>query len=267
MTDTTKIQPSIATDGGHWYTREGKPAYEIEGKNGKVRRTTLADARRHALLAGVTSITGEANKPALNTWKEDGLLDIAAQFPLVGDLDDWKTAVRIKASEYAANARDVGSSIHTAVENALHGRDMHPLIVPLVNWLQDTYPRDSWDYMVERSFAENTHGYGGRIDLGLVNKVRPNHRVLIDFKSTDKPIETAKGWDDQLMQLAAGAVGLGWAIGTDSTELMNIYIHRETGEFRVWLWDTKDHRKGWEMFHGLLSYWKAKRGYYPEVQS
>ena len=35
-------------EGGHWYDKDGNACHTIVGKNGKVRKTTLRDARKES---------------------------------------------------------------------------------------------------------------------------------------------------------------------------------------------------------------------------
>ena len=53
-------------ESGHWYDREGNPAYTVIGKNGKPRGTTLRDARTLNLCPSVTTILGVAARPGLD---------------------------------------------------------------------------------------------------------------------------------------------------------------------------------------------------------
>ena len=50
-------------DTGHWYTKDGAPAYTVEGKTG-VRNTTLRDARKLGLIPSVTTIISIMEKKA-----------------------------------------------------------------------------------------------------------------------------------------------------------------------------------------------------------
>ena len=55
------------SESGHWYTKDGTPAYTTMGKTGE-RNTTLRDARKLGLLPSVTTIIGQLSKTGLNTW-------------------------------------------------------------------------------------------------------------------------------------------------------------------------------------------------------
>ena len=61
-------------ESGHWYDRDGKPAYTVIGKNGKERNTTLRDAREKDLVTSVTTILKVAAAPGLERWKQEQVL-------------------------------------------------------------------------------------------------------------------------------------------------------------------------------------------------
>jgi len=63
-----KVEPN-----GHWYTKDGTPAYTTIGKTGE-RPTTLRDARKEGLLPSVTTINGQLSKAGLDTWKQQQVL-------------------------------------------------------------------------------------------------------------------------------------------------------------------------------------------------
>ena len=55
--------------------------YQIEGANGKIRNTTLRDARKHDLVPSVTTILNVAAKPGLENWKLQQVLLAALTLP------------------------------------------------------------------------------------------------------------------------------------------------------------------------------------------
>ena len=60
-----------AKEGGHWYRKDGTPAYTIIGKNGQERNVTLRDARTLDLAPSVTTILAMGYRPGLENWKID----------------------------------------------------------------------------------------------------------------------------------------------------------------------------------------------------
>jgi hypothetical protein len=72
-----KEKPS---ESGHWYKKDGSPAYTTIGKTGE-RATTLRDARKLGLLPSVTTINGMLSKAGLDTWKQQQVLLAALTLP------------------------------------------------------------------------------------------------------------------------------------------------------------------------------------------
>ena len=62
------------TEGGHWYTTTGEPAYTTIGANGSERNTTLRDARKLGLIPSVTTINNMLAKAGLNSWLQQQVL-------------------------------------------------------------------------------------------------------------------------------------------------------------------------------------------------
>jgi hypothetical protein len=67
-------------DTGHWYTKDGVPAYTTIGKTGE-RPTTLRDAKKIGLLPSVTTIINIMSKAGLDTWKQQQVLLAALTLP------------------------------------------------------------------------------------------------------------------------------------------------------------------------------------------
>jgi hypothetical protein len=104
------------------------------------------------------------------------------------------------------------------------------------------------EWHTEKSFASSL-GYGGKTDLH-------NDLYLVDFKGTDKDMDSLKLWDEHYMQLKAYDQGLG-----NSFRKCGIcYIHRETAESKL-IWAEPDAlSKGWKCFLALLDFLYAKTG-------
>ena len=69
------------SESGHWYDKNGNPAYEIIGANGKQRNTTLRDAKKLGLLPSVTTVIGAVAKPGLNRWLQEQAILAALTLP------------------------------------------------------------------------------------------------------------------------------------------------------------------------------------------
>ena len=243
-----------ASESGHWYTQTGEPAYTIVGKNGNERNTTLADARKMALVPSVTTILSVADKPALTAWKVDQALMAALTLPRVEgeSLDDFKKGAAMDAKQQSIDAADEGTRIHGALESSYLGDGWDSQYTSHVlsarQAISDVFGNQVW--RAEKSFC-SPMGYGGKVDLH-------SDQVVIDFKTKDfGPGDKVVAYDEQIMQLDAYRHGLGYPTAT----MANVYISRShPGEVRIIVHEEGDH---YQRFCLLLEYWKLSKKYNP----
>ena len=246
MVDT--ITSNHASDSGHWYNRDGSPAYTIIGKNGTERPTTLRDARTRGLLPSVTTIIRCAAAPGLELWKAQQVLMAALTTDRLPDETEAGYIARIikDSQEQSAKARDRGTWIHAVVqsgfENQLILKDDYIYYESAKNELDKHCGAVDWQ--CEQSFA--TERYGGKKDL-------EGGGYLIDIKTTDKDLADIKTWPEHAMQLAS--------YDYDKKNMCGIlYINVNTAESKLIFIDEKELKKGWKMFSALLDYYYAKTG-------
>lgn len=249
-----------ASESGHWYTKTGEPAYTIVGKNGNERNTTLADARKMALVPSVTTILSVADKPALTAWKVDQALMAALTLPRIEgeSLDDFKKRAAMDAKQQSIDAADEGTRIHAAIESyysmttGSSGSEWDEKYDSHVRATQAAiyYTFGNLDWRPEKSFCSPL-GYGGKVDLH-------SDQVVIDFKTKDfGPNDKIVAYDEQIMQLDAYRHGLGYPTAT----MANVYVSRShPGEVRVIVHEEGDH---YQRFCLLLEYWKLSKKYNP----
>ena len=243
-----------ASEAGHWYNQHGEPCYTICGANGKMRNTTLRDARKHGFVPSVTTILGVADKPALTAWKVDQALMAALTLPRVDgeSLDDFKKRAAMDAKQQAIDAADEGTRIHGAIEASYRGEDVPLQYVETVSAVRkavsEAFPNNNW--LPEKSFC-SPMGYGGKVDLH-------SPCVVADFKTKEfGPGDKVIAYDEQIMQLDAYRHGLGYPAAT----MANVYVSRtHPGEVRVIVHEDGNH---FERFTLLLQYWKLSKGYEP----
>jgi hypothetical protein len=244
----------MASESGHWYDKEGNPAYTIIGKNGVERPTTLRDAKKLGLVPSVTTIIRCAAAPGLENWKQDQAILAALTCPKIDGEDEAAYLSRIKkdAAEQAKKAAERGTQIHAWVQMGFEGKDI-PEEGERYYWgayqtLIENCEEQEW--ITEKPFASGR--YGGKCDLH-------NDHYLIDIKTTDKDISTVKTWDEHAMQLAAYDNGIGgkcvvWR------ECGILYINVSTAESRL-IWIPKEKiERGYMCFCSLLDYWYFKTG-------
>jgi hypothetical protein len=243
-----------ASEGGHWYNRDGEPCYEINGK-----KTTLREARKLKLYPSVTTIIGMAAKPGLEAWKTDQTILACLTMPKIEGESEQDYIKRLKedAKSQAKVAADKGTEIHGYIERGFRGGQVDDYGWKYVASVNNTLLNSECGvrtWSTEKSFASPL-GYGGKVDLH-------SDKYLIDFKGTDKPMDSLKTWDEHAMQLAAYDIGLSTKgiIGFVQRKCGICYIHRDTAESRlIWI-DEKELEKGWRCFIALLDYWYAKTG-------
>jgi hypothetical protein len=243
------------SESGHWYTRDGDPAYTVIGKNGSARNTTIRDARKMGLVPSVTTIIGEAARPGLEAWKANQLMMAALTLPrLDGEPEaDWIKRVKTDSREHARKRAEQGERIHTAIEGHFRGIAPDAEHAPYVRGVLEalntlTSMCGPQEWLPEKTFTHYGE-YGGKVDLH-------SQEWVIDFKTkeftADAPPEM---YDEHPMQLAAYSRGLGvnsQAIAWVSVTHPGLVVIEALSENQFW--------RGINMFNSLLSFWWAKNG-------
>jgi len=240
------------SEASHWYRKDGSAAHEIIGKDGNPRATTLRDARKEGLVPSVTSIIRCAAAPGLQQWKDTQTILACLTLPQNEGESERDYILRLKADsrEQAQKAAMRGTQIHGWVEKGFRGEtleeDATRYYLSAQKCLLEACGDVKWHS--EKSFA--TARYGGKVDLH-------NAEYLIDFKTTEKDLETIKIWEEHEMQLAAYSVGLK---GYDR-KCGILYLHVITAEAKLIWMPVDKFQRGWNMFQALLAYWEAKNNF------
>ena len=260
---------------GHWYRADGTAAYEMPRKDGTgTRPTTLRDARTHGFLPSVTSVLGVLDRPQLTSWKLKNAVLAAAATPRGEGEEEaaWTDRVLAVAAQPAADAADLGSRIHTAIENAVQGRDwdsatLGVFVAPVLGWLCSKTANGGKVLAQEEVVVDAVNGFAGRVDCvvedagGLV--------WVIDWKSRrTRPGESDKSafepYEGNRLQLAAYASH--WAVGEgrgwENVRCANVLTSStEPGRFGVAVHDNP--AEAWEAFKAVLALWRWSKGYDP----
>ena len=255
-----ELKTAIPAESGHWYARDGSPAYTIVGKNGKERNTTLRDARSLDLVPSVTTIIRTAAAPGLERWKLQQTLLASLTLPREDgeSLDDYAERVIKDSREYQNQAMNLGTEIHGSLEKAFLGESFEvthlPFVTAVREALQERYGTLTW--VAEESFA-SPEGFGGKIDLYTPAG------IVIDFKTKafNDP-DKVSGFDEHLMQLAAYAYGMEEKHPALFDRAANVFISTTVpGLVKVVEWTAEDIERGWKMFSALLQFWQIKNRY------
>lgn len=165
----------------HYYDRvTGKPAYTVIGANGKERNTNVGDARKLNLVPSYSTITSVLDKPGVNMWMQNQIMDAALEWSFDSDwangeeydgakylelVSAWKKQVKEIANKLGKKGRDRGTMVHDALEKCYKGEEigseLHSLIHPVVELIKHQFGLLDW--VAEASFAKD--GYGGKVDL------------------------------------------------------------------------------------------------------
>lgn len=250
----------IASEGQHWYARDGRAVYTVPRADGKGERdATLRDARKMQLVPGQTAVIGCAMKWALVDWMVDQGILAALTLPRLPDESEkaWLVRVKTDSKEQAKKAAATGTEIHAAFERAARGERTDPAWDRHIRLMAEAIEAKCGEqpWCAERSFAHPL-GYGCKLDLHTHSPQTPKG-ILIDHKGKDGPLEGLKTWPEHWMQLAAGRR----AARIPTARCFINYFRRDQPE-ALCLEVTEDElTQGLAMFDGLLAYWKAKSKY------
>jgi hypothetical protein len=259
----TLVENQFASESQHWYAKDGSPAYEVIGKNGKTRPATLRDARELGLVPSVTAILKLEAAPALTNWMIHQAAMACITLPrLAGEDDDQfiKRALEDSRAQ-AKKAAERGTYLHGLLEQCVrdigkpivHFPDENSEIIkPVLTWLHTNFNGYTWS--PERSFACGA-GYGGKIDLcGEC----ADDSVTLDYKfKTDILPGKKLAYDNHATQLGAYANGL----GRPRSRCINLFISSTVpGLIVPHEWSPAEIDTGYECFKHLLAIWKLRRG-------
>ena len=236
-------------EAGHWYDKEGKPAYTqivASGKRkGLERPTTIRDARKLGLVPSVTGVTGILDKPALTHW----MCKKAVERALAEE----------RGVEYMEDtAAERGSQIHGAIEEWIAGEFVELQYKPYTDICNEVFANLGIKHPEsERSFA-SPMGYGGAVDLH-----DREANIVLDFKTKDLSMEDVDkekklAYDEHCMQLAAYRLGL----DMPDAKCYNLFLSRtDPTAYVLHEWSEEELQRGQDMFFGCLFLWELIKNY------
>lgn len=237
----------------HWYTKAGKPLYQIKKATGKGKRdTTLSDAKKLHLVPSVTTIMQIINKPMVEKWKIEQVLSSVAEqkvWDQEESFEEYKQRILLLARQKMEVAAKRGTEIHDKLENYFDSGNIDAtdskFIVPALNLLAYEFNGQKW--VAEESFADRS-GFGGKVDL------YSKAGIIIDFKTKAKDVLDQKVlYDDYCMQLAAYRKGL----NLPKAKCYNLVISTTSpGTLLLHRWTEEELQRGLMMFNLLLEFWK-----------
>lgn len=260
-----------ASEENHWYSLiDGSPCYEqpCKSRPGEFRKTTLTDAKKLGYLApSVTEVLKVTHKPMLETWKLQQVVKACIEKPMIGGEDEKEyTAYILDASKQKVrDSARKGKEIHADIEGMLRDGCIEGPYDRAAALALEALQLDWRTASSERPFACE-EGYGGKVDLHCNQP--PFSSWVVDFKTKDDWEEGDKlGYDENVMQLAAYANGLGMIQdGLRFPRLISIFLSRDVpGKWTYREWNEVEGLTALKKFRLLLEYWFLDKSFRPKL--
>jgi hypothetical protein len=248
-------------ESGHWYNKEGEACHTIESKNGKLRPTTLRDARKFNWYPSVTTLMKVLAAPELDRWKQQQVLIASLTLPRnEGETDDqYCSRIMEDAFKQVGDAADLGTAIHKALEDHFQGQAYDPAmeqyIAPVKAWAAEKKVKF---LKHELRLVNHEIGYAGTTDA-LIEVDGILH--ILDYKSRKtKEGFDVKPWAKEPMQISAYAQIAG------ATRGVNLYISTtEPGRIADAWYDEETISKEWIAFKHVAAIWQHSNNYKPKA--
>ena len=242
-------------DSGHWYTRQGTPAYTTIGKTGE-RPTTLRDARKEGLLPSTTTIINILDKAGLTNWKLQQVLLSALTLPREPQESeqDWLARVMKDSRETGYKAANRGTQIHEIIQSwfeQVYMPEKPPYLDAVDKVLKDAFGEQAW--LCEKSFAHPL-GYGGRVDL-MAKPINGNGTgYVVDFKTKDIDLDKVDVYFEHELQLASYREGL----NLPNARCAILFVNGTTNQVKLVEIEEAQLQKSWDCFQHLLRVYQIK---------
>jgi len=242
-------------DTGHWYTKEGTPAYFTIGKTGE-RATTLRDARKEGLLPSVTTIINLMSKPALSSWLQQQVLLAALTLPRESNEpeQEWLKRVMSDSKATGREAAERGTAIHNIIQGYFEQMYLpeKPVYLDAIDsTLKSAFGSQLW--LSEKSFGHHL-GYGGKCDLMAKPMNGQGSGFVVDFKTKDTDLDKVDIYFEHELQLAAYREGL----NLPNARCAILFVNGRTNQVKLVEIEEPQLQKSWECFQHLLRVYQIK---------
>ena len=242
-------------DTGHWYTKEGTPAYTTIGKTGE-RATTLRDARKEGLLPSVTTIINLMSKPALSSWLQQQVLLAALTLPRESNEpeQEWLKRVMSDSKATGREAAERGTAIHNIIQGYFEQMYLpeKPVYLDAIDsTLKSAFGSQLW--LSEKSFGHHL-GYGGKCDLMAKPINGQGSGFVVDFKTKDTDLDKVDIYFEHELQLAAYREGL----NLPNARCAILFVNGKTNQVKLVEIEETQLQKSWECFQHLLRVYQIK---------
>lgn len=267
----------------HYYDKDCNPCHTVIGKNGKERKTTIADARKNSYFPSVTTVLDILDKPQLSTWKLQQVANACYENPsiqggnYIATPEAYAAQMIEKAFEQVKDAADIGTAIHDAIECFIKGEERKQDTVSMPDGTEVKLSQVVKDVMrcldehnieIEHSelrIANLEMGYAGTTDAAITINGK---KGILDFKTRKtNPKYKCKPYDTEPAQIAAYHLAYYGEIADDAVGC-NVYISTtEIGRIEPVFYDAETLIQQWGLFQSALAIWKIQKQYDPGAAS
>ena len=256
----------------HFYDIDGNPRHEIASKaTGRMRRTTIKDARDNGWLPSCTTILDVLGKPQLEKWKMEQVAKACWRGMPNEEQITEEAYVRQMidaAFQQVDDAASLGTDIHDALEKWFQGRgDYRPDLEVYVQAVDKWVKAEGIEFQKhELRLVNRAAGYAGTTDAIIRCK---RGRGILDFKSRKTTAgKPCTPYDTQPMQIAAYHAAAGMMPLSRDHCGVNLFISTtEPGRVDATWYDHAQLQDGLEAFDAALTLWRYVRGYDPRFVS
>jgi hypothetical protein len=282
-----KIMALKEVESSHWYTPNGDPAHQWEGKP-----TTLRTAKKLqrekglSLLPSVTNTLGILAKPALTRWFiEQGIISTLLQAGDLGMLNkkgknlchdiveegiegkQFKQDAYERSRQRSGKATDFGTRWHAMAEAINLGEEpaedleLEPYVPLYRAWKEQNLGKI---HFAEMRVVNKEVGYAGCADLVCELHDHPGEIFVLDFKTSSKLPKQLKAWPDHCWQLASYAEAIKPHFNGQTIRTGNVMVSSlKPAEPKLHLWKLAEQGNGWQIFKCATEIWQRTKDYKP----
>lgn len=245
-------------------------------KDAVVVEATLTEARANHYYPPVTSVLDVINKPKVELWKRNIVIDEAMKLnPIFAEheIDEFKETVNYRAAIKFAEAAELGTAWHGILVNYFIDKNSVLEATKLFDGMKDIIPTTTLHAIDEKlkdleihleqhevSFVNKVDGYAGTIDaIGYRLAEDKKIPLVLDWKTQATKGRSPSYYETWPMQLAAYANA---EAPKFDTEIWNAVLST-TDPGKIWFKRWKDRYAWWQAFDCAHQLWCIVNNYNP----
>ena len=235
-------------------------------KDAVVVEATLTEARANHYYPPVTSVLDVINKPKVELWKRNIVIDEAMKLnPIFAEheIDEFKETVNYRAAIKFAEAAELGTAWHQCLVDRFMKVEIPTSVIPDATiHAIDEKLKDLEIHLEQHevSFVNKIDGYAGTIDaIGYRMAEEKKIPIVLDWKTQATRGRSPSYYETWPMQLAAYANA---EVPEFNTEIWNAVLST-TDPGKIWFKRWKDRYAWWQAFDCAHQLWGIVNNYNP----